>query len=435
MRRRPQRRRHLNTVCRGCTTRVHTPSLSSAFLHMQLPQGSAELGVNCRSASPHTTSPDTTPRSKASTRLRVQVLQGSTEVGREQVMARGRPLAPLDERRPRQFQRAPAARAPRPWSLVVVRTVDHRCVSGASVLLSLQIAKLAANYRTDCRICTRVCSGRHHQNVRVHHRARYGPGGTTHLPAASRLCPRPVLSQAGDLGLACQQNVLQHNAIRQCHARPSTQHTLGYRSVVHAMASGLNKPSMANLAGADRQVMSRARRPHCSSANQTPDAGAQASLQSRASMVSRESTVDTTNPLAWRTAAASSRRRGPGRTAARGRRSTRPARTAAAGSRRATGRRPTAPARPTARQACRACGAAAASPTAPRAGPSAPWQTCTSDQAQLSSVAVRCEHGLACALVPCRNVTSQGAGRRPQRCVRPAPPMPVPAANVQVGAR
>lgn len=216
-----------------------------------------------------------------------------------------------------------------------------------------------------------------------------------------------------------------------CPALHTTHSWLPLCSARHGVWADLTFYGKPGRCGSSGYVQGAAPAPQ----QRQPDAGAQASLQSRASMVSRESTVDTTNPLAWRTAAASSRRRGPRRTAARGRRSTRPARTAAAGSRRATGRRPTAPARPTARQACRARGAAAASPTAPRAGPSAPWQTCTSDQAQLSSVALRCKHVLACALVPCRNVTSQGAGRRPQRCVRSAPPMPVPAANVQVGAR
>jgi hypothetical protein len=42
---------------------------------------------------------------------------------------------------------------------------------------------------------------------------------------------------------------------------------------------------------------------------------------------------------------------------------------------------------------------------------------------------MRCEHVLACALMPRCSVTSQSASRRPQRCVRPAPPMPVPAAK------
>ena len=40
--------------------------------------------------------------------LGVEVLQDGAEVGREEVVARGRPLAPLDEGRPRSLQHIPA---------------------------------------------------------------------------------------------------------------------------------------------------------------------------------------------------------------------------------------------------------------------------------------------------------------------------------------
>lgn len=40
--------------------------------------------------------------------LGVQLLESCAEVGREQVMPRGSPLAPLDERRARALKRRPA---------------------------------------------------------------------------------------------------------------------------------------------------------------------------------------------------------------------------------------------------------------------------------------------------------------------------------------